>query len=360
MLQVRRAARAKRYNGVVLARERRHVLARHVRSGLGFAKHRERESTACLLHRERHFHTCGGENLHRRDELLRVGEVLRAPSEERYLELGLAGILSSTLLQLRPHVPERLLRKSGQRLEPLLAEEHHRQVAHESVAPRERPMREVGEPQESVEQLAVLHRERCELRGKRRAVLAPEARANLLYERRQVDAAGADVLARTATDAVLAEGLRDLTVVEEVREHEADCADVDVPHAMPAHEAEYRAYVRARAAAHAAEHLREKRILRCLRAPVVEEDDMQYLPAGRTLCARSRAVDERDVGSETLRGGVARQHLKRGERVVDLRHQLVQTGERHVHARERVDKPSVALVRDDCDAARLGDAEVGA
>ena len=234
VLQMRGAACAQRHDEVAVLCERGHVLARHAFCGLRLAKHHKRQAAACLLHRERHLDAACGEHIQCRENMFGVDEVLRASGEERHLEAWRRYVR----LHDGPHFAERLRRERGQRLESLFPEQGHRQMAHEAVIARNRLLRKSHELQERMEEASVAHGQRCNARRRGRTVLAREASAYLLYERGQVYAARANLLARAASHAVLAQLLRDLPVVEEVGEHKADRADVHVAHAVPANEAE--------------------------------------------------------------------------------------------------------------------------
>ena len=354
MLQMRGAAGAERDDVFAVARECRDVLTGHLLRRRRLAQHRERKTAAGLRHREHDLYARRREHLHRRLEMLRIGEVLRAAGEKRDLHLR----LRRTAFQRRPLFAERFRRKRRQRLEAMLAEERHRQVAHKPLLTRDRALREAHELQQRMEDGPVLHRDGREPRGKRRAILARETRADLPDERGQVDAAGADGFARTAADAVLAERLGDLPVVEQIGQHEADGPHVDMPHPMATDHPEHGTDVGAGPAAHATEHLREQRIGGEFRPPVVEQHDMEDLAPRRAFRAGPRPADERGVRREPLGRGVARQHLQRRQGVIDRGHQLVEPRERHMDTRQRVDETPVALVRDDGDRARLRDAEV--
>ena len=179
-------------------------------------------------------------------------------------------------------------------------------------------------------------------------------------EARQVDAARTDVLAGFAADAVLAEDLGLVLPVVEVGEDEPDGADVDVAHAMAAHQTEDRADVGAGPAAHAAEDLGEDGVLGDLGTAVVQEDHMHDLLAGGGGRAVARAVHEGDVRGQALGRGVARQHLQGRQGHIQRGHELVQTSQHHVHARQGGHHLGIAFIGDGAHAAVLGHGEVAA
>ena len=189
--------------------------------------------------------------------------------------------------------------------------------------------------EQAVEEPAVLHHAGKQFHGRGVAILGIETAADLADESGQVNAAGADILAGLASHAVLAEKPRLVVSVEEVGQNKTDGADIDVAHLVAAHQTEDRADVGARAAAHAAENLREKRILGDGAAAVVQEDDMHNLAVIRIGAALARAIHEGDVRGDALARGVTGENLKHGHHGFEVGDQLVEAGQNHVHAGQR-------------------------
>ena len=166
------------------------------------------------------------------------------------------------------------------------------------------PLGGLGHAQEGMEELAVLHQLGQQNRGNGVPVLIQNAGVDFLDQPGQIDTRGADMLAGLAVDAVLDQILGLVPVVEKEGQDEADGADVNVPHLMAADHAVHGADVGAGAAAHAAEHLGEKRILGHFPAAVVQKDDVHFLlvaGGGQTLVG---AADPGDVGGDGLPRGV--------------------------------------------------------
>ncbi len=93
----------------------------------------------------------------------------------------------------------------------------------------------------------------------------------------QIDAAGTDILAGLAVDAVLHDILGFFRSMEEIGEDQADGPDIDMAHLMAADQTVDRADIGAGTAAHAAEHLGKERVLGHFQPAVVENDEMDVL-----------------------------------------------------------------------------------
>ena len=146
----------------------------------------------------------------------------------------------------------------------------------------------------------------------------------------------------------------------EIGQDEPDGPDVDMAVVVAAHQPVDRADIGAGAAADAAQRLGEHRVLGQGQAAVVQEDDVHFLSAvGAGLHSRG-AGDPGDVGGDGLAGGVARQDLEDAQGRFEIRDQLVQAHQGHVHARQGRHQAAVALVGDKADGAGLGDGEIGA
>ncbi len=198
--------------------------------------------------------------------------------------------------------------------------------------------------EQAVEEFAVFHHRGEQPHGQGIAFFFREAAADFPQQTGQIDAARAYAFAGFAAHAVLAEYLGLVMSVEEIGQDEADGSNVDIAHLVSAHQTEHRADVGAGSAAYAAENLREQRILGDFTAAVVDKDHMHDFFAVGVGLAFSRAVHERDIGSQALGRGVARQHLKRGERHVEGGHQFVQAGNGHMHAGQGGHHAGVAFV----------------
>ena len=148
--------------------------------------------------------------------------------------------------------------------------------------------------------------------------------------------------------------------MEEVGKDQADGTNVDVAHLVAAHQTVHGAHVGAGAAAHAAEHLREQGILGHFGAAVIKKDNVQNLfvvGVGRTGAS---AAHPGNIRGQALGSGVAGQHLKGHQGIVQLGNQLVQTGNGYVHARQGGDHAGVAFVGNGRNRAVFGHGKVTA
>ncbi len=342
---------------VVAVGEGLDVLERDLLDALALAHHVERQAAAGLLHREIDGDLLGLEDLAGGNEVLGIDEVLGAAGKDGHTHDGVEHLR----LVLREDVAEGLVGNGRQRLEVVLLHEHHRQVALELRAAGEGTLGLARELQEGVEHLPVGHDRVHEgAHGVLVVLVGDEAAADLAVEARQVDAAGANVLAGFAAHAVLAEHLGLVLAVVEVGQDEADGADVDVAHLVAADEAEHGTDVGARAAAHASEDLVEERILGDLAAAVVEEDHVHDLAALGRGGAGAGAAHPGHVGGQALGRAVAGQDLQGDHGVVDGAHQLVEADEHRVDAGHGLSHAGVAFVGHRGDGAVLGDGEVAA
>ena len=297
-----------------------------------------------------------GQELHRSLKLLGIDEILGAAAEESDPESGIGDFRGDG----RPAVTEGLVRDGGQGLEAVFAKQDGGQMALERRAAGKRFLGVGRVLEQAVEEPAVLHHAGKQLHGRGVAILGIETAADLADESGQVNAAGADILAGLASHAVLAEKPRLVVSVEEVGQNKADGADIDVAHLVAAHQTEDRADVGTRAAAHAAENLREERIFGNGAAAVVQEDDMHDLAVIRIGAALTRAVHEGDIRGDALARGVTGQNLKHGHHGFKVGDQLVEAGQDHVHAGQRGNHTGVAFVGDRNRGAVFGDGEVTA
>ena len=192
----------------------------------------------------------------------------------------------------------------------MLLEEHHRQMPHEAVVAGHRFLRPLGGAQEGMEEFAVFQDLTEQQAGQRMALLVLDAHMHLFDQTRQIDAAGADILAGLAVDAVLHQVFGLFRAMEEIGEDQADGPDIDMPHLMAADQAVDRADIGAGPAAHAAEDLGKERVLGHLEAAVIEDDEMDllFLVGGRG--AFIGPGDPGHIGGDVLAGGVARQDLE--------------------------------------------------
>ena len=131
--------------------------------------------------------------------LLGIDKILDTAGEQGDLDAGFGPLVR----QFRPAVAESLVGHGRQGLEIMLLEKHHRQVPHEAVIAGHRFLRPLGGAQEGMEEFAVFHNLTEQQAGQRVAGLVLDAHMHLFDQTRQVDAAGADILAGLAVDAVL-------------------------------------------------------------------------------------------------------------------------------------------------------------
>ena len=356
-LQGRTAACAQGDDVVVVAVHKgADVLTGHILHALALAHHAEGQAAAGLIHGEVHCHVAGGKDLHCGNELLGIDEVLGAAGEDGHAGNGVAHLGGD----VGPQVAEGLFGNGRQCPEVMSLHEHHGQMALELCTTGDRLLGLAGKTQQGVEELAVGHDHLHEGAHHVAVAVVHEAVAHFADEFGQVDAAGADVVTGFAAHAVLAQVLCLVLAVVEVGEDEADGAHVDVAHLVAADEGEDGAHVGAGAAAHAAEHFLEDRILHILGTAVVKEDDVHALLALGGAEPFGGTGNPGHVGGDALGRGVAGQDLQSDHGLVDGGGQLVQANQHGVHAGHGLNHAGIALVGDCGDGAALCNGKVAA
>ena len=224
----------------------------------------------------------------------------------------------------------------------------------------DRLLGEVGPAQEEMEQLAISHD------ALKQPVLDgclafhfEDGPVNSLDQVGEVDAGGADRLARLAVEAGFYNGTGIFTSVVEIGEDEPDRPNVDMTIVVPADELVNGADIGAGAAAHTPQGLGKQRVASQRQAAVIQENDVHFLAAIRRGGAWCGAGDPGHVGRDELAGGVARQRLENAQGALEVGHQFVKADQRHMDARQRGHQTSVALIGDECDRSRLSDGKIG-
>jgi len=147
--------------------------------------------------------------------------------------------------------------------------------------------------------------------------------------------------------------------VVKIGKDEADGPDIYVPVIVAAHERVNGADIGAGTATHAAQGLGEDRVPGQGQAAVVQEDHVHFLLSPWGGGAFRGAGDPGHVRGDHLAGGAGRQDLEDRKRRVEIRNQLVQPHQGHVHPGQGGDQASVAFVADDPQGAAGGDGEIG-